>query len=374
MDSIDSKEYQIMSKDRVVGEYRNGEYRSVDPEREPLFPKNTRDFREWLADRCLDVTRKHSRLVIRIAEATSLAPEDIALKVRAAKITDSYWVREKGSDAAHIDAKFTRDDLARAALHGDTDCFKYRKSHSPELTNTGSLEKCWMLYGDEWHLLKQETDREAFSEIFTSAFARSLGYNAVQYSYNAEECAVECTDFTNAGEICLEEANGFIRDYADFEENYRFFRSLGEDMAEEYKKILFVDALCMNVDRHDHNYGILRDPETGNIIGMAPNYDNNLSLYTNPACDRGIFNEAFLKDYVAFFAAHPLKDQPALNDVLCAADQAYTVAAEHIPEEQRAFAHRDCVLSFIESGALAIGLERERSVQQTVERDETPER
>ena len=39
-----------------------------------------------------------------------------------------------------------------------------------------------------------------------------------------------------------------------------------------------MDALVFNVDRHTQNFGILRDGETGDILSMAPNFDNNMAL------------------------------------------------------------------------------------------------
>ena len=32
------------------------------------------------------------------------------------------------------------------------------------------------------------------------------------------------------------------------------------------------------MDRHTENFGLLRDVETGNIISLALNYDNNIAL------------------------------------------------------------------------------------------------
>jgi hypothetical protein len=42
----------------------------------------------------------------------------------------------------------------------------------------------------------------------------------------------------------------------------------------------FFDALIFNMDRHEHNFGILRDTENGKILGMAPLYDHNIALIT----------------------------------------------------------------------------------------------
>ena len=32
------------------------------------------------------------------------------------------------------------------------------------------------------------------------------------------------------------------------------------------------------MDRHTQNYGVVRDTETGGILRLAPNYDNNIAL------------------------------------------------------------------------------------------------
>ena len=36
--------------------------------------------------------------------------------------------------------------------------------------------------------------------------------------------------------------------------------------------------MCYNMDRHTENFGLLRDVETGNVISLGPNYDNNIAL------------------------------------------------------------------------------------------------
>lgn len=39
-----------------------------------------------------------------------------------------------------------------------------------------------------------------------------------------------------------------------------------------------MDALCLNVDRHTQNYGVLQNRSNGTIVGMTPNFDNNIAL------------------------------------------------------------------------------------------------
>ena len=42
--------------------------------------------------------------------------------------------------------------------------------------------------------------------------------------------------------------------------------------------MLFLDTICANPDRHTFNFGVLRNADTGEILGLAPNFDNNMAL------------------------------------------------------------------------------------------------
>lgn len=42
--------------------------------------------------------------------------------------------------------------------------------------------------------------------------------------------------------------------------------------------MIFMDTICANPDRHTNNFGLLRNTKTGELIGFAPNYDNNMAL------------------------------------------------------------------------------------------------
>lgn len=64
----------------------------------------------------------------------------------------------------------------------------------------------------------------------------------------------------------------------DYVYNYRVFQTISQDLADQYFEIILMDTVCLNADRHTNNYGVLRNPNTGEILCLAPNFDNNIAL------------------------------------------------------------------------------------------------
>ena len=268
----------IMSKDRIVATVQDGIITSSDPERIPLYLKRTGDVRGWLGGRAIDSHRTNSRLLKKALRLSAADDVELVLSVNAATITDTYWYRIQGSDLKYEDVRFKVNYFDKLALRGDPDSFNQPYSPTPELTNIGSFEKCWRHEDGKWWMIKQGNDLERFSELFIAGFAGALGFPAAEYF--AENGIIKSPDFTDAATVNYEAAEGIVGDDEDYIVNFRSFWKLSPDLAEQYLQIIYVDTLCFNMDRHTKNYGILRDVESGTILRMAPNYDNNIALFS----------------------------------------------------------------------------------------------
>lgn len=66
----------------------------------------------------------------------------------------------------------------------------------------------------------------------------------------------------------------------DFEMAQAYFAELGEEAAESFRSMAVFDSLIANTDRHSGNFGVLRDNRTGSVLGMAPLFDHNVSLFS----------------------------------------------------------------------------------------------
>lgn len=101
-------------------------------------------------------------------------------------------------------------------------------------------------------MYKSGNDKEFFSELFIYKLGSYLDFDMAHYELD----------------------EGYIRT---------------KDLANDYLKLIYFDTICSNIHRHTKNYGILRNPETGEIVKLAPNYDNNIALFL--ADIQGLLNE-----------------------------------------------------------------------------------
>ncbi len=306
----------VMAGDREVAEYDAKDRLTViDADLCPLYLVRTGDIRGWLESRAIDSSRPNSRLLKRILRLKDSSDLGSVLAVSAAALTDNFWVKTGGSGQSYRDVAFTDDRYADTAFRGDSRAFDLPYSRTPELTNTGSFEKCWKRIDGEWFLVKSATAKSGFSETAVCELAKLLGFPAAEYRRfgdpKSSGIAVMSPNFADRAKCNFQPALALVPQEKefDFEYNYKIFRDLSPEIGRQYADILFLDGLCMNVDRHIHNYGVLTDENTGKILSLAPNFDNNMALLYNDL-SAGDPIEGFIRDYAAFFQTHfELKDR-----------------------------------------------------------------
>ena len=304
----------ILSGDIPVAEVRNGVVTVTNARLAPLYFRRSQDAGAWLSGRAIDSHRANSRLLkkaLRLAERDDISTE---LSVNAVTITDNYWYRPEGSALAWEDVRFKENLFDRLALCGDPDSFSQRPSRTPELTNTGSFEKCWRLIDGRWWMYKSGNEKERFSELFIYELGCALDFPMARYEY--ADGYVRSLDFTDNAAVNFEPASAFMGEDEDYGRNFEWFLNLSEELAKAYLRLIVLDTLCMNMDRHTQNYGVLRDTETGEILRLAPNYDNNIALIARGyPKDVGREHDGMFRVLEEF-----LNRQPRANDMLAALD------------------------------------------------------
>ena len=274
------KDFEILSRDTVVAVWKDNELKVLNNDFLPLYLKRVNDAKSWLETRAIDSHRANSRLLKKALQLASKDDVSTVLHVNAATITDTYWVRAIGSDLKYEDVRFGNDYFSNLALRGLYSSFnsaaKRKDTKTPELTNIGSFEKCWKLKDGRWWIYKSANQKEQFSELFVYELGKSLGMNMAHYE-KGDKC-VKSLDFTYSANVIFEPASSFMGDEEDYIKVVEKLKELCPKAIPDYVKMIFLDTITTNPDRHTGNFGLMRDAKTGELLGLAPNFDNNMAL------------------------------------------------------------------------------------------------
>ena len=272
--------YEILSGDTLVATWNDNNLTVHNEYLLPLYFKTFDDSDLWLKSRAIDNKRTNARLLKKALRLENKDDISTVIHVNAATITDNYWIRPIGSSLTYADVKFDNDYFASLALKGNYDSFNKAASRghtkSPELTNVGSFEKCWRLKDGKWWMHKKATLSEMFSELFVYELGTVLGMNMARYEKGTG--CIKSLDFTSQGSINFEPASAFMGDNEDYLDVIEALEGICPEAIPDYIKLIFMDTICANPDRHTNNFGLMRDVKNGKLLGLAPNYDNNMAL------------------------------------------------------------------------------------------------
>ena len=277
---LDKYNYRIMSGNEEVAKWEDNELTVFNGELLPLFLHRVSNADMWLEPRAIDSHRANSRLLKKALRLIERDDISTVIQVHGATITDNYWI--KGSDSAltYDDIRFEDDYFSNLALKGTYDSFNRaansKRSKTPELTNIGSFEKCWKLRDGKWWMYKRANHNELFSELFICRLGKALGMNMAEYERG--DGYIKTRDFTDNASVNFEPAFSFMGDDEDYEAVIGRLKELCPEAIPDYIRMIFLDTVVANPDRHTNNFGLLRDIKTGRLIGLAPNFDNNMAL------------------------------------------------------------------------------------------------
>lgn len=265
----------------------------------------------WLTRRAIPETRPRLKRVLGRLGLPS--PEALMLSGHGASLSDQYWFRPIGDTAMRWRdvSPFENGigDLLGDALTGSADeseraIARLRRdglmaSCSPDAALCGNLPKRWVVDGGERVLVKGGKGRNRFQEPLNEAIGSELcsrvllpgdyvRYRLVSSDQPGPAWLSACPCMVDADHE-LVSAHDVIRAWRCDNSRSRYENLVDAclahgitDVRTSLSKMLVVDHVLANWDRHWGNFGVIVNSETRRWERVAPLYDMGESLW----CDR----------------------------------------------------------------------------------------
>ena len=206
---------------------------------------------------------------------------------KALGLNDCLWVKAEDSNLTWEDVSlYTNEfnDIVEKTAFGTGLKGLQLSSTSPEITASGSFEKCWKKEGGEIYIYKKGSSGfanaglEPYSEYYASQIAKYFDKRAVKYDLQNYKGSLvsKCRIFTSDKFGLVPFYKYFPNEHIDMQKAFDYSKQKGFE--DEFRNMIVFDSIIMNPDRHTGNFGFLIDNNTLEIVGFSPLYDYNYSL------------------------------------------------------------------------------------------------
>jgi len=262
----------------------------------------------WWAGRSIPASRMGITDALEALGVSST--KQLITKCLGLSLSDHYWLRPYDSDITwesvnYFDNDFS-DDIGDV-LFGVNDKNAGFDFVSPDNTSDGNLQKRWKIIDGKRCLLKSGSDpysQQPFNEVIATIIMNKLGIEHVPYTVTwiddkpysvCEDFVTKDTELIGAWRVLQ------LRPKANHENEYLHYvslcKELGVDIVPALDRMIVLDYIIANEDRHFNNFGLLRDANTLEWIGAAPIFDSGTSLWYNKSASRFISSDIICKPF-----------------------------------------------------------------------------
>ena len=299
--------YTLYNADRPVATfaYDKGVITEFNTSEVHLLPMQIRQasaegFAQWLRERAIDLnTFLHRQLANELVGSRDKTA--VAILTHMYSVSDTFTCFPEGefiprNELCKVE---DQDSVSDFILVSSDTSLRNRNIATPNASTDGSFPKTWKFENGAWWLYKLQSATATRSERDISHVFMECDWDTAEYQYCGNyRNRIKSRNFVGEDEF-FEPYDSLRFMFADKSDDelviYGNIASLGADFEKQFRRILLADALFMNTDRHMRNYGIIRSAKTGDILRMAPNFDNNQAYKANPG---GHYSDGMLKSFV----------------------------------------------------------------------------
>lgn len=245
---------------------------------------------DWWTDRSIPASRSGVREAL---ETLGIASTRMLLiRCYGLSLSDQYWFCPSETDLAWDDINYFQHEFSEDVgdvLFGEARRDDALNLSSPDNTSDGNLKKRWKIIGGKRCLVKGGSNpfrQQPFNETIATGIMERLHIPHVPYTviwdkdapYSVcEDMVDENTELIPAWRILqTSKRSNSTSVYQHFVDRCE---TLGiPDVIPFLDRMIVLDYIIANEDRHLNNFGALRDAESLEWIGMAPIYDSGSSL------------------------------------------------------------------------------------------------
>lgn len=246
---------------------------------------------EWWQGRAIPASRAGLRHALEELQINS--PQALLEKCLGLSLSDPYWICPADRKISWHEVNFFENPFSEDVgniLFGHPSSGEAVSLMSPDNTSDGWLKKKWAIIDGKCCLLKGgsgATQQEPYNEVLASRIMERLQIPHVPYSLSVQEDYPYsvCEDFiTPDTELVTAWRIYQTRQKPNHISVYQHYRNCCEALGipgvkESLDRMLVLDYLIVNEDRHLNNFGAVRNAGTLEWAGCAPIYDSGTSLW-----------------------------------------------------------------------------------------------
>ena len=248
---------------------------------------------KWWAKRSIPASRSGLRETLDLLHMS--VPQELLAKCYGLSLSDQYWISPKDKPLMWKEINFFDHDFSEDVgnlLFGYGEFSDSMSLISPDNTSDGQLIKKWKIADGKRVLMKGGSNpyqQEPLCEVIASGIAERLCIPHTKYTllWEHEKPFSVCQDFiTSETELVsayhIMQSGKKPKDLSDYEFYLSCVEQLGvKNIREQTEKMIVLDFLIGNEDRHFNNFGLIRNAVTLEWIGVAPIFDCGTSLWYN---------------------------------------------------------------------------------------------
>lgn len=248
---------------------------------------------KWWAKRSIPASRSGIRETLDLLHMS--VPQELLAKCYGLSLSDQYWISPKDKPLMWKEINFFDHDFSEDVgnlLFGYGEFSDSMSLISPDNTSDGQLIKKWKIADGKRVLIKGGSNpyqQEPLCEVIASGIAERLCIPHTKYTllWEHEKPFSVCQDFiTSETELVsayhIMQSRKKPNDLSDYEFYLNCAEQLGvKNIREQTEKMIVLDFLIGNEDRHFNNFGLIRNAVTLEWIGVAPIFDCGTSLWYN---------------------------------------------------------------------------------------------